>query len=50
MADNDKYLNANNGNRWCPFADLSHAGDRFFEIRVKGQLDSSWSEWLEDWR
>jgi hypothetical protein len=23
----------------------SHAG--FFEIRVKGQLDESWSDWLE---
>ena len=31
-----------------PHADLSHSGAAFFEIRVKGQLNSHWSEWLED--
>ncbi len=30
-----------------PIADLSHSGGAFFEIRVKGQLNSHWSEWLE---
>ncbi len=25
----------------------SHSGGRFFEIRVKGHLDSQWSDWLE---
>jgi hypothetical protein len=28
-------------------ANLSHSGAGFFEIRVKGQLNSHWSEWLE---
>jgi hypothetical protein len=28
-------------------ANLFHPGGGFYEIRVKGQLDSSWSEWLE---
>ena len=26
---------------------LSHPGGTLFEIRVKGQLNSQWSEWLE---
>jgi len=25
----------------------SHSGGRFFEIHVKGHLDSKWSDWLE---
>ncbi len=25
----------------------SHSGGRFFEIRVKGHLNSQWSDWLE---
>jgi hypothetical protein len=25
----------------------SHAGGRFFEIRVKGHLSDTWSDWLE---
>jgi hypothetical protein len=28
--------------------DLSHSEGAYFEIRVKGQLNSHWSEWLED--
>lgn len=28
-------------------AHSSHSGGRFFEIRVKGHLDSQWSDWLE---
>ena len=31
-----------------PNAGLSHFGEAFFAIRVKGQLNSHWSEWLED--
>src|SRR5512143_3654278 len=28
-------------------AESSHSGSGFFEIRVKGHLDSQWSDWLE---
>lgn len=28
-------------------ANLLHSDGGFFEIHVKGQLDSRWSEWLE---
>jgi len=28
-------------------ANSAHSGGRFFEIHVKGQLNSRWSEWLE---
>ncbi len=28
-------------------SDSSHPGGGFFEIRVKGHLDSQWSDWLE---
>ncbi len=24
-----------------------HSGDRIFEIRIEGHLDSRWSDWLE---
>jgi hypothetical protein len=47
MADNNKCFYADEGNMDAPYAELSHAGERFFEIRVKGQLDSHWAEWLE---
>ena len=30
-----------------PNASLLHVGGRVFEIHVKGQLNSRWSEWLE---
>jgi hypothetical protein len=30
-----------------PNAVLSHPGGTLFEIRVKGQLNSQWSEWLD---
>ena len=28
-------------------AQTSHSGGRFFEIYVKGHLNSQWSDWLE---
>ena len=30
-----------------PNAGSSHFGGGFFEIHIKGQLDSRWSEWFE---
>lgn len=30
-----------------PNPDTFHSGEEFFEIHVKGHLDSRWSEWLE---
>ena len=39
---------ASNGrNAAAPAAGLSHSGGGLYEIRVKGQLNSRWSEWLE---
>ncbi len=35
---------ADNTEQKTPFA---YAGDRIFEIRVKGHLDNRWSEYLE---
>jgi hypothetical protein len=49
MADN-KNINKLNGNGMDeadPNADPSHSGAGFYEIHVKGQLSSRWSEWLE---
>ena len=40
-------MNKNNGNTSGLDANLFHTGGGFFEIHVKGQLDSRWSEWLE---
>lgn len=40
MNDSDRKLAASD-------AALFHSGEGIFEIRVKGQLDSRWSEWLE---
>jgi hypothetical protein len=49
MADriNIDDLNRNENLETDPNANLSHSEAGFFEIRVKGQLDSHWSEWLE---
>ena len=30
----------------APNAQASHPGGRFFEIHVKGHLNSQWSDWL----
>ena len=40
---NRKNGNANKNQNWPPASDHG----RFFEIRVKGHLDNSWSDWLE---
>jgi len=40
-------MNDINGNASGSGANLFHSGGGFFEIHVKGQLDSRWSEWLE---
>jgi hypothetical protein len=42
MADEEKEMGEAKSN-----ADPSHSGGGFFEIQVKGQLNSRWSEWLE---
>ena len=40
-------MNDNNGNVAGLDANPFSSGGGFFEIHVKGQLDSRWSEWLE---
>jgi hypothetical protein len=40
-------MNDNNGNASGLDANLFHSGGESYEIHVKGQLDSRWSEWLE---
>jgi len=40
-------MNDNNGNAADSDANLFHPGGGFFEIHVKGQLDSTWSDWFE---
>jgi len=49
MADkkNNNRLNGNDMDEAGPNADPFHAGGGFYEIHVKGQLSSRWSEWLE---
>jgi len=47
MASQDNWKNASNGNAPGIDTNLFHSGGGFFEIHVKGQLDSRWSEWLE---
>lgn len=55
MADKDNLdlfpgneLNGKEMERTCPYANPSQPGGGFFEIHVRGQLNSSWSEWLEN--
>lgn len=43
MADIENRMDSNGRNEAGPGA----SGGRFFEICVKGQLSSHWSEWLE---
>ncbi len=47
MAEKNNSLNYNNGDGGGSNSNLFHSGEVFFEIRVRGQLDSRWSEWLE---
>jgi hypothetical protein len=47
MADKENWMNSNERNEAGPDAVPSYSGGRFFEICVKGQLNSHWSEWLE---
>lgn len=47
MADENECLNGNKRDMAGLGADFPNSKGRFFEIRVKGQLDSCWSDWLE---
>jgi hypothetical protein len=47
MVEGNNWMNNNNGNSAGSGANLFHAGGGLFEIHVKGQLDSRWSDWLE---
>jgi hypothetical protein len=47
MAENDQWMNGNQSNDKGSNAVPAISKVRFFEIRVKGQLNSRWSEWLE---
>lgn len=47
MTEKNNWMNDNNRNATVSDANLFHPGGGFFEIHVKGQLDSRWSEWLE---
>ena len=47
MADKNNGLNSNERNVSGPNTGISQSGEKIFEIHVKGQLDSRWSEWLE---
>lgn len=47
MVEKNDPLNGDERNMAGPSAASCHAGEKIFEIHVKGQLDSCWSEWLE---
>ena len=48
MADEkNNHLNGNEMDKAGLNTALPHSGGRFYEIHVKGQLNSHWSEWLE---
>jgi len=47
MADKENWMNSNGRKEASPDAVSSYSEARFFEICVKGQLNSHWSEWLE---
>jgi hypothetical protein len=47
MADKNMWWNDSERNGTDPDKVLSPCKEEFFEIRVRGQLDSRWSEWLE---
>lgn len=46
MAGKNDPINGN-GRNAAPATGLSHSGGGLYEIHVKGQLNSRWSEWLE---
>jgi hypothetical protein len=39
--------NPNEHNQEDPVAQTSGAQRKYYELRVKGQLDASWSDWLD---
>jgi hypothetical protein len=47
MADQNNWLDRNERNVPGPKSAISQTGEKIFEIHVKGQLDSRWSEWFE---
>lgn len=47
MADKGNWMNGNGRNKAGADAEPVYYGGKFFEICVKGQLNSHWSEWLE---
>jgi hypothetical protein len=47
MAENKQSMNGNQSNDKGSNAVPSKSGVIFYEIRIKGQLNSRWSEWLE---
>ena len=47
MTDNSNWIKNIGRNAVGPNAGPTHSGGGLYEIRVKGQLDSRWSEWLE---
>jgi hypothetical protein len=46
MTDKKNWMNDQKGDVSGFDANRSYPGGGFFEIHVKGQLDSRWSEWL----
>jgi hypothetical protein len=47
MALNKDWMSDDNRNPACSDANLVQSDGGFYEIHIKGQLDSRWSEWLE---
>jgi len=47
MANKNNWMNGNEKKEADPYAVSFSSGAGLFEIRVKGQLNSRWSEWLE---
>lgn len=48
MVEKKPCMNSINGNTAGLDANRFQSGRGFYEIRVKGQLDKRWSEWLEN--
>jgi hypothetical protein len=48
MTTENRRHKVKNGNAVNPDQHACEPGAGFFEIHVKGQLDSRWSEWLEN--
>src|SRR5512139_3388861 len=47
MVEKNNRVKNNHGNAAGSDTNLFQPGGGFFEVHVKGQLDSRWSEWLE---